>query len=63
MAKSKSPLERRTRTVTIWEFKKLLRGGYIRPATLDDVHGTHHGRPLYRHPSTGQWFVAIRKDA
>lgn len=38
-------------------FRTLLASGAIRPASLDDVLGTHHNRPLYRHPRTQAWFV------
>ena len=46
--------------VTEEEFKALLKSGKIRPASLEDVHGTHHKRPLYKHPRTGQYYVAIQ---
>ena len=37
----------------------LLRDRIIRPASLDDVLGTHHQRDLYRHPNTKQFYVKI----
>lgn len=40
------------------EFRALLLAKKIRPASLEDVHGTHHKRALYKHPRTGQWYVA-----
>ena len=43
------------------EFKALMQSRQIRPASLDDVQGTHHNRPLYKHPRTGQFFVAIKE--
>lgn len=50
---------RRERTVSEQEFRGLIARKVIRAASLEDVHGTHHKRPLYRHPRTGQWFVAV----
>lgn len=47
--------------VTEEEFKALLQSKKIRPASLEDVHGTHHTRPLYKHPRTGQFFVASKE--
>lgn len=49
----------RTKSVTVEEFKRLLAAKLIRPASLDDVYGTHHKRTLYRHPNTKQYFVAV----
>lgn len=46
--------------VSVEEFKKLLAQRQIRPASLEDVNGTHHKRPLYRHPITGQYYVSIK---
>ena len=46
--------------VTTEEFIRLLQGKVIRPASLDDVHGTHHKRSLFRHPTTRQFFVAVK---
>lgn len=42
------------------EFRLLLAAKKIRPASLEDVHGTHHQRPLYRHPRTGQYYTTIK---
>lgn len=47
----------RERKVKVEEFKALLKAGKIRPASLQDVEGLHHRRPLYRHPNTGAWFT------
>lgn len=41
-------------------FKALLAAKLIRPASLNDVHGTHHQRALYEHPNTKQYFVAVK---
>lgn len=48
-------------SVTEAEFRELLRHKRIRPASLEDVHGTHHRRALYRHPNTHQYYVAVRQ--
>lgn len=52
----------RVQQVTELQFKVMLANDKIRAASLDDVEGTHHQRPLYRHPRTGQWFVE-KKEA
>lgn len=49
----------RLRRTTILEFKTLLAAKQIRGASLDDVMGTHHQRPLYKHPHTGELFVSV----
>lgn len=49
----------RLKSVTVEEFKTLLTSKKIRPASLDDVYGTHHRRPLYRHPNTQQYYVEV----
>lgn len=54
----KSPQDRTVET-TVAEFKQLLEARKIRPASLDDVQGTHHNRPLYRHPNTMSYYVLI----
>ena len=46
--------------VTPEQFRALLAGKMIRGASLDDVLGTHHQRPLYMHPTTGEWYVAVK---
>lgn len=46
---------------TAEEFRELLRNKRIRPASLEDVCGTHHRRALYRHPNTQQYWVAVRQ--
>jgi len=57
-------LKTRVKSVTEQEFKQLLFAKLIRPASLEDVRGTHHKRALYRHPCTGQYFVeAARMNA
>jgi hypothetical protein len=43
--------------ITVEEFKNLLSKKQIRPASLDDVWGTHHERPIYLHPNTKQPYV------
>lgn len=53
------PKSSRIRPVTAEEFKALLRAKAIRPASLEDVCGTHHSRPLVRHPNTKEFFVMI----
>ena len=53
-------MNKREKKITAEEFKQLLQNKQIRPASLEDVYGTHHKRPLYRHPNTGAWFVEIR---
>lgn len=40
-------------------FRRWVEEGQIRPASLDDMWGTHHNRPVYAHPNTGQPFVAL----
>jgi len=40
-------------------FKRWLETKQIRPASLEDLHGTHHSRPAYAHPNTGQPFIAL----
>lgn len=51
----------RMKSVTEQEFKQLLFAKLIQPASLEDVHGTHHKRALYRHPRTGQYFVEVAR--
>ncbi len=53
-------MNKREKKITAEEFKQLLRDKQIRPASLEDVYGTHHKRSLYKHPNTGAWFVEIR---
>lgn len=45
--------------VTPEVFKALLFSKAIRPASLEDVYGTHHKRPLYRHPNTNAYYVEV----
>ena len=40
-------------------FKQWLAEKQIRPASLEDMYGTHHKRPVYAHPNTGQPFVSL----
>jgi hypothetical protein len=49
----------REKSVSEDEFKRMLAAKLIRAASLEDVSGTHHSRSLYKHPRTGQWFVAV----
>lgn len=49
----------RLQQVTVDEFKRLLAEKRIRPASLEDVNGTHHQRPLYKHPNTQQYWVQV----
>ena len=51
----------RLNAVTANVFKALLESKSIRPASLDDVMGTHHNRPLYIHPNTGQYFTGVKQ--
>lgn len=53
----------RLQEITSNQFKELLVAKCIVPASLDDVLGTHHNRPLYRHPNTGDYFVAVKGAA
>lgn len=39
------------------EFKRMLAAKEIRPASLEDHYNTHHDRPIYKHPRTGQRYV------
>ena len=53
-------IEDRIKHVSETGFKHmLLRDKIIRPASLEDVYGTHHKRSLYRHPNTKQIYVQI----
>lgn len=47
------------RHVSKEQFKEWLATGDIRPASLEDMWGTHHDRPCYAHPVTGQPFVSL----
>lgn len=51
---------KRETAITVEEFKAMLSAKLIRPATVQDVEGLHHKRNLYKHPNTGQWYVATR---
>lgn len=54
--------KRRNKRVVVWckaVFEIALRERTIRPASLEDVAGTHHQRQLVQHPNTGQWFVRV----
>jgi hypothetical protein len=53
-------LVKRLVDVSVEEFKKLLLSKKIRPASLEDVNGTHHKKKLYKHPNTGQYYVAVK---
>ena len=43
------------------KFEQMLKAGLIRPASVDDVWGTHHDRPIYDHPNTGQPYVQVQR--
>lgn len=45
-------------TFKAWMEKKL-----IRPASLEDVWGTHHDRRIWAHPNTGTPFVSVDNAA
>jgi hypothetical protein len=49
----------RLKDITEAEFRALLSAKKIRPASLEDVNGTHHRRPLYKHPRTSQYYVEV----
>ena len=51
---------KRLKVVTVEEFKELLKVKAIRPASLEDVNGTHHSRHLYKHPNTAQYYVETK---
>ena len=53
-------IKKRTQEVSRDDFKKMLLAKEIRPASLEDVNGTHHKRPLYKHPNTGQYYTKVR---
>jgi hypothetical protein len=57
---SDSSINKRVVKTTPEEFKKLLLTKKIRPASLNDVHGTHHKKKLYKHPNTQQYYVAVK---
>ena len=63
MTKDQLRTKKRVLTWTPSVFQIALRERTIRPASLDDVTGTHHNRKLVRHPNTQQWFVLVREDA
>jgi hypothetical protein len=46
--------------VTVEEFKTMLLKKEIRPASLEDVWGTHHSRLIYLHPNTKQPYVKVK---
>lgn len=51
---------KRLKETTVEEFKEMLKAKKIRPASLEDVNGTHHSRPLYKHPNTGQYYTQVK---
>lgn len=51
------------RHVSREKFKEWLDAKAIRPASLEDMWGTHHDRPCYAHPVTGQPFVSMPDTA
>ncbi len=56
---NKKNMARKEISTTPEQFKALLLAKKIRPASLEDVYGTHHKRPLYRHPNTNQFYVEV----
>jgi hypothetical protein len=44
------------------DFKRMLKNVEIRPASLEDVWGTHHDRPVFLHPNTKQPFVKTMEN-
>jgi hypothetical protein len=46
--------------ITVDEFKSMLQNKEIRPASLEDVWGTHHKRAIYLHPNTKQPYVKVK---
>lgn len=58
---NKTPAQR-LQYVTPEQFKALMAAKAIRPASLDDVLGTHHTRNLYRHPMTDQYYTATTSN-
>lgn len=50
---------RRAHVIDAETFRIWLATGAIRAAYLEDCYGTHHCRPLYLHPRTGQKYVAV----
>jgi len=51
---------KRLRDISEEEFKRMLLAREIRPASLEDVNGTHHERPLFKHPRTGQFYTTVK---
>ena len=53
-------MNKRIKKISEEKFKQLLLNKEIRLASLDDVNGTHHKRPLYRHPRTDQFYTTVK---
>lgn len=51
---------KRLKAIDTETFKALLAMKRIRPASLEDVYGTHHKRALYQHPNTGAYYVSVQ---
>lgn len=50
-------LDKRLQHVSVDEFKQMVNDRTIRSACMEDILGTHHQKPLYRHPNTGHLWV------
>ena len=50
----------RIKVISVDEFKHLLINNLIRLASLQDVEGIHHQRPLFRHPNTGAYYTTVK---
>lgn len=58
-------MSRRSR-VEVWGeamFMLALQQGTIRPASPEDMHGTHRKRTVVQHPHTNKWWVRKVDDA
>lgn len=51
--------QNRIKIVSEYTFRRLIKDGRIRGASLNDIHGTHHTRNLYEHPRTKQLYVEM----
>lgn len=63
MSPIQKQIQQRERHFSVDGFKKLLADKKIRPASIDDMYGTHHKRPLVKHPNTGDWFVYVNEGS
>lgn len=55
--RKKQQLDKRLKTVSTEEFKQMVNNRTIRSASMEDILGTHHQKPLYQHPNTGYLWV------